>query len=314
MKQILLLFFILLLSVSIDEIKEDSKLDVIINSEDMDDFLANVAFWLNNDNDEFKKAYKESTEKDSFSTPTQPSEITSQTETSNKAELSEDQTLKNQSVLLAFNEKNKQSENNKTPSTTSQETSEVLPSKIIENESEEIILEEKIVEQKTTPEENAIITNSSTEKQSLENIETKEDEISPIVTPEEIKEEIEVPIEILSKKKYLEDIFFENINIDKVQITDRPNSYKVDFTLINLAEVQQSGIIEFSLEFEDGTIIPFTSIRGSYRFRHQVAKKYVVTKGEDIKQYNKVSKPYSFVIGFFHEGVLIKRNKFLLSK
>ncbi len=315
MKQILLLFFILLLSVSVDEIKKDSKLDVIIKSEDMNDFLANVAFWLNHDNDEFKKAYKESAEQDASLSFAQDSGLTPQVEVTEEkmSEQSANQALENKSVLLALNSENQQNNEDKKNPVIGEEGKE---SPITENkvsatsaEVEKMLVENTSIETSTPTLE---IDSEKSESVSLSDEVAPEIPLEPMA--ETVKIDTETPVEILNKKKYLDDISYEDINLDKVLIVNRPNSYKVDFTLINLGENQQRGIIEFSMEFEDGTVIPFSSIRGSYRFRHQVAKKYVVTKGEDIKKYSKISEPYAFVVGFLHEGVLIKRNKFLLSK
>ncbi len=116
-----------------------------------------------------------------------------------------------------------------------------------------------------------------------------------------------------SKKAFPVDLPSDNVDMIQYSIQKDGNDYVALFTLFNKGTDTQAGNITFSISFEDGETMPFVGYVGTYRFKLQVPKNYLLRMSAPMLEHAKVSAPRMITIYlqnnrdevFFRKNIMI---------
>ncbi len=275
MKKLLLVLIILLLTASFEEIGKESRLGKILQMRSIDSFLANVSFWINEE-DEPKKLPAENKQI--------PAETQSKAEAHAKA-IEAENSHTQENPMLSYEK----------PHAESQTLAEALAQNMKQNDAKNNVEEhinESSIEPKANNNTNEIINSDNTEEQQLEELSqlaiTEENNKEEKQTEEkkevaEVKEVEEVEEE--KKPSEIQELTSANITIDPIKVTSNEQSYSSNFIIRNTSDAQQSGKINFFLVFDDNTKLAFDDIGATYRTRYQVDKNYQLTKTSAMQEH-----------------------------
>ncbi len=281
MKKLLLIFIILLLTASFDEIGRETRFGKFLEARSIDSFLASVSFWLNDNDDNV----------DNIDNVDKTNADKSESERSKADDLGKESTH-SQTNVQEINNTNKVEEEN-----TSLEIEQSPLAKLLQDNADAQKEEKQALE--------------DAQKKQAEEIHAEQANESDENKDEITKQEEDKVIEKASLPEHIVEIKSELVELNNINVKSLENSYQAAFTIINKSDAQQNGKILFYLIFEDNTRLAFDDAGAIFRTRYQVDKNYTLPKTAEIKAHLENNKAKSLQIELVNTSdntLLLKKN------